>query len=241
MPGNGDFPEYATSVSGHARKIRDSLDGAVQLTLNKVIDELADDPDAHPHRITPFDKAANLYLYTHPQPRIELTYRIDRENKKLYFIHFAVPQFAESKLVFISYSHEDKAWLDELNKWLSGYEEDERVRIWSDERIKAGDDWREEIADALSSARVAVLLVSQDFLASKFIKENELPQLLDARERGELEVLWVAISSSAYEETAIERYQAANDPDVPLDTLDPPAQKVALKSIYKQIKEALEQ
>ena len=67
-----------------------------------------------------------------------------------------------------------------------------------------------------------------------------LPVLLSAREQGELEFLWVAIRQSAYEDTAIERYQAANDPDNPLDGLDQSGQDATLKNIYKQIKAALE-
>ena len=43
------------------------------------------------------------------------------------------------------------------------------LELWSDEKIQPGSEWREEIRDAIKKARVAVLLVSADFLASDFI------------------------------------------------------------------------
>jgi len=44
------------------------------------------------------------------------------------------------------------------------------VDAWDDQRIPVGAQWRDEIAEAIDAARVAVLLVSKDFLASRFIK-----------------------------------------------------------------------
>ena len=95
--------------------------------------------------------------------------------------------------------------------------------------------WERQIEDALSEARVAVLLVSPDFLASDFIAEKELPPLLEAAANEGLSILWVAVSSSAYKTTAIAKYQAANNPMEPLNGLPPADLETRLVQIAQKI------
>ena len=54
-----------------------------------------------------------------------------------------------------------------------------------------GTDWKVEIEHALDGATIAVLLVSQDFLTSRFIRDFELPPLLDRAESKGLQILWL--------------------------------------------------
>ena len=80
--------------------------------------------------------------------------------------------------IFISYSHKDSLHLDRLNKHLSPMEREGLVDAWSDQKIQSGDKWREKIEQALAHAKIGVLLISADFLASSFITKVELPALL---------------------------------------------------------------
>ncbi len=89
----------------------------------------------------------------------------------------------------------------------------------------------------MNSARLAVLLVSQNFLASKFIPEEELTPILQSVENEGVSILWIAVSESTYEETGIEKFQAVNDPKKPLDTLPSQELNKELKEIFKKIKE----
>ncbi|MFO1420418.1 MAG: formylglycine-generating enzyme family protein [Candidatus Competibacteraceae bacterium] len=93
----------------------------------------------------------------------------------------------------------------------------------------------EEIEKALARAKVAVLLVSPEFLASKFIAENELPPLLAASEKEGLIILWIPVRPSHYTRTVIAKYQAAHDPARPLSGMNRTKQDGALVEIVKKI------
>lgn len=134
---------------------------------------------------------------------------------------FVSSESAESKggepnQVFVSYSHKDQRFLDDLLAHLKPLERAGRISAWSDKQIKPGGKWFDEISKALASAKIAVLLVSKDFLASDFIQEHELGPLLRQAEQGGVRIMWVPVRACSYSETPLKNYQAMISPDKPL-------------------------
>src|SRR5687768_16777803 len=95
--------------------------------------------------------------------------------------------------VFISYSHKDEVWKERLASHLGVLEKQELLDLWDDQRIEAGEEWFDEIEVAINHVDVAVLLVSADFLNSKFILEEEVPRFLQRRVADGLNVFPVIV------------------------------------------------
>nr|NIO84980.1 tetratricopeptide repeat protein [Candidatus Aminicenantes bacterium]NIQ70892.1 tetratricopeptide repeat protein [Candidatus Aminicenantes bacterium]NIT26941.1 tetratricopeptide repeat protein [Candidatus Aminicenantes bacterium] len=85
------------------------------------------------------------------------------------------------KRIFISYSHKDKEWKDRLVTQLKELEMQGVCRIWDDSQIPPGEDWKKEIEMAMDTADGAVLMISEDFLASDFIIKHEVPLILSKK------------------------------------------------------------
>jgi hypothetical protein len=116
--------------------------------------------------------------------------------------------------VVISYSHKDTRWLSRLVVHLRPLENAGLIDLWADTRIKAGEDWVKEIEAGLAKARVAILLVSADFLASEFITSKELPALLQKAKRRECKVVSVIVGPCLFGRIRdLQQFQAINSPE----------------------------
>jgi formylglycine-generating enzyme required for sulfatase activity len=145
----------------------------------------------------------------------------------------------ERDQLFISYSHVDREWVDRLQKTIHPVVRSHGLRLWDDSQIEPGDKWKEEIETALAGAKVALLLVSLDFLASEFVTNSELPQLRAAAEEEGLQILWVPVGASLVRDTWINGYQALLDPGRPLAKMEDWEKDEALVKIADVIKKKL--
>jgi hypothetical protein len=110
--------------------------------------------------------------------------------------------------LFVSYSHRDKRFADELMVHLAPLRQRFEFELWSDQNIAAGDKWKSEIDTALQKADIAILLVSADYLASDWIAATELPRLLTRGESGETRVIPIIVRPCAWAHTPLAYLQA---------------------------------
>ncbi|HLP47686.1 MAG TPA: toll/interleukin-1 receptor domain-containing protein, partial [Candidatus Kapabacteria bacterium] len=102
------------------------------------------------------------------------------------------------KKVFISYSHQDSQWKDRLVKHLKVIESKDYCDLWYDGKIQPGDDWYKEIYNALKEAQIIIMMISTAFLASHFIKTEEVPRILEKLQKGGIRVIPVIVSHCAW-------------------------------------------
>jgi hypothetical protein len=109
--------------------------------------------------------------------------------------------------VFVSYSHRDEEFKDELDKHLAAAKRSGLVRVWHDRKIDAGASWRPAITDSLMTADIYVLLVSADFLASEFCWNQEFIPALARRQRGDAEIIPVIVRASDWRSSVLAELQ----------------------------------
>jgi hypothetical protein len=144
--------------------------------------------------------------------------------------------------LFISYSHHDRGWLERLQVHLKPLVRASTLDAWDDTRIEAGDRWDEAIVRALADAKVAVLLVSADFLASDYVAQYELPRLLEAAQTKGTLILPVIVSASRYlRMQELNQFEAVNDPNRPLNGLTLAEQEAVFEKVAATVEEAMGQ
>jgi len=145
----------------------------------------------------------------------------------------------KGKKIFISYSHKDHSYLERLMVHLKPLEKQGLIDPWVDTRLLAGDKWKKEIEKALKSAKVGVLLISADFLASDFIIDNELPPMLQTAEEAGTLIIPVILKPCRFtREKTLREFQAVNAPDEPLCLLDENEREFVYDSIAQRIEDS---
>ena len=110
--------------------------------------------------------------------------------------------------IFISYSHRDEKFREELVSHLASLQRAGIVRAWHDRCLQAGETWAEQIDENIERADVILLLISSDFLASEYCYERELDRALERHRQGLATVIPVVIRSVVWEHLPIHALQA---------------------------------
>ena len=235
---DADFPEYGLKLSKDAATDRSDLDLTLIPTLDSILRQLTTEPKQYPDRLSPASRDGKNFVYSHPDPHIQVTFEIAEDEKNIYVFSIAAAEFKPKKTIFMSYSHEDEEWLRLLKKFLTVLEQQGIIEFWDDTKIEPAADWKAEIQKALDSSKAALLLVSQDFLISDFIGKYELPQLLAEAESKGKKIYWIPVRESTVFDSHknITRFQSLlKDPRTPLAALPEPEREKILVQVSREL------
>jgi hypothetical protein len=140
----------------------------------------------------------------------------------------------ERRHVFVSYSHKDMAWLRLVLARLKSLPH-EPIALWTDAAIERGESWDAVVQSALGRSKAAILIVTPNFLGSDYIRQFELPRLLNLSSSGLLRIFWILAEPCDWNATGLASIEAANDPNRPLSILSPTEQHQSLVEIAKAV------
>jgi len=110
--------------------------------------------------------------------------------------------------VFISYAHKDERFRLELEPHLKLLQRQRLIATWHDRLIKPGTEWADVIDANLEHAKIILLLVSADFIASDYCWEIEMQRALERHEKGEARVIPVIIRDCKWDTAQFAKLQA---------------------------------
>lgn len=178
-------------------------------------------------------------------------YEIDTE-KKLFYLDqelSILPTLAKSKLVekpkfdrnsvFVSYSRKNTKYLERVKRQFKPFFN--KIEFWDDSKIEAGKNWKNEIVIAINKTKVAIFLVTADFLGSEFISSEEVPPLLEAAEKDGATILIMILEPVLFEEFPhLNKYQTLNPPSKPFITMSYEDQEELIVNLVRQTKKIID-
>jgi hypothetical protein len=119
-----------------------------------------------------------------------------------------VSQATNAPEVFFSYCHKDEALRDKLANHLKLLERQGIIKAWHDRNIDAGSEWKQQIDLHLASAKIILLLISADFLASDYCFDIEMKAAMDRHKDGSAVVIAVILRPVDWEKSPFVILQA---------------------------------
>lgn len=112
--------------------------------------------------------------------------------------------------IFVSYSHLDKEFLPMVQNAVTTLHKEKQIAYFDDTYINAGDEWEQRIKFSLENSSVAILLISQNFLASQYVTTIEQPKIIDRYQKGKLNIIAVLVSGELPGQGFLSRLQFLN-------------------------------
>lgn len=109
--------------------------------------------------------------------------------------------------MFISYSHADEVLKDKLKTHLSNLANNNKIRTWDDREISAGDEWDDDINHFLETSEFILLLISSDFLASKYCVSIELKTAIERHNSKDAVVIPISLRACDWTDASFGKIQ----------------------------------
>ena len=111
--------------------------------------------------------------------------------------------------IFYSYSRKDLDMRNTLEDHLSALREANKISTWHDLQLEAGTEWEPTILNKLNTADIILLLVSRNFIASKYCYGTELKRAIIRHNEGTARIIPIILRPCDW-----------NHPDVPFSKLN---------------------
>jgi len=118
--------------------------------------------------------------------------------------------------VFLSYAKEDEWLCKELEKHLSLLQRQGQISAWHPRLITAGINWSEAIDTHLNTASVIFLLISSDFMASKYSDGKEVQRAMQRYEHDSARVIPILLRPCDWQDASFGKLQALPSNGMPV-------------------------
>lgn len=140
--------------------------------------------------------------------------------------------------VFISYSHRDEEWKNDLDIHLANMKRQGLISVWQDRKILPGSEWDEAIKKQLEESHLILLLLSPGFMASEYIQDKEVEFAMSLYHAGKAKVIPVFVKHCEWKGAVFGKLQGLPRDERFLDTL--PNKDQGLATVAKELRELIE-
>ncbi len=123
--------------------------------------------------------------------------------------------------LFICYAHANERTVRQLIPSLKVLARRGYIEPWSDTNLVPGEDWDDTIKERSTEADIILFMVSRDFLASKYITEQERPLAMALMSEGKAVVVPVLLSPCSWRDEDFARLEKLPRKDDPISSFSP--------------------
>lgn len=112
-----------------------------------------------------------------------------------------------SAKVFVSYSHKDETYKENLEEHLSSLRRNNVIEAWHDRKIIPGQKWKDEIDSNLSEADIILFLVSSSFIDSDYSQDIEVKTAVKQHEEGKSILIPIVVRACDWKDMCFSAFQ----------------------------------